>query len=106
MNNPPTTPYVYQPFPTTVYKGTGNKVVPDQDALDKALGEGWKHEPIPPVKEPDPDLEAAAKEIAVAAKDLVVAAEKEPKDEPVPDHKKANDKPNEKSNDKPVYAKK
>lgn len=91
LNNPMTPPYVFQAFPTTVYKGTGNKVVPDQEALDKALGEGWKHEPIPPEKAPDPDLEAAAKEIATAAKDLVVAAEKD-KDEPA-EHKKPVEKP-------------
>jgi hypothetical protein len=65
LNNPPQVPYVYQPFPTTVYHRTkGNKVVPDQEALDAALAEGWKHEPIP--SEPPPELDAATKEEAVA----------------------------------------
>ena len=49
LNNPATPPYVFQPFPTTVYHHATkrNKIVADQEALDAALAEGWKHAPIP-----------------------------------------------------------
>jgi len=69
LNNPVTPPYVYQPFPTTVYHhATGrNKVVPDQEALDKALAEGWKHTPTA-ASDPPPEIELddATKEEAAA----------------------------------------
>lgn len=61
LNSPPTEPYVYQPFPTTVYHHATrrNKVVPDQEALDAALAEGWKHTP-PPSEPPPVEIEPAA----------------------------------------------
>jgi hypothetical protein len=69
LNNPPTPPYVYQPFPTTVYHHATKrtKVVTDQDALDKAEAEGWKHEPIPSEPPPEIELDAATKEEVAAA---------------------------------------
>ena len=68
LNNPPQVPYTYQPFPTTVYHHATkrNKVVPDQEALEKALAEGWKHEPIPSEPPPEIELDAATKEEAAA----------------------------------------
>ena len=69
LNNPVTPPYVYQPFPTTVYHAKlGNKVVPDQEALDEALAAGWKHEAPDPKKDLPPEIEpdAAAREEVAA----------------------------------------
>lgn len=69
LNNPVTPPYVFQAFPTTVYHHATkrNKIVADQEALDAAVAEGWKHAPpdpkdLPPEIEPD----AAGKEEAAA----------------------------------------
>jgi hypothetical protein len=68
LNNPPQVPYTYQPFPTTVYHHATkrNKIVPDQEALDAALAEGWKHEPIPSEPPPEIELDVATKEEAAA----------------------------------------
>ncbi len=68
LNNPQTPPYVFQPFPTTVYHHATkrNKIVPDQEALDKAMAEGWKHEPVPSEPPPEIELDAEAKEEVAA----------------------------------------
>jgi len=68
LNNPVTPPYVYQPFPTTVYHHATkrNKIVPDQEALDKALAEGWAHTPVESDPPPEIELDPEAKEEASA----------------------------------------
>jgi hypothetical protein len=78
LNNPVTPPYVFQPFPTTVYHAKlGNKVVPDQEALDEALAAGWKHAPPDPKKDIPPETEPdAAKEEPNAADHRKPAAKK------------------------------
>jgi hypothetical protein len=68
LNNPPQVPYVYQPFPTTVYHHATrrNKVLATQEALEEALAAGWSRDPIPSEPPPEIELDAATKEEAAA----------------------------------------
>ena len=71
LNKPPVEPYVYQPFPKTVYHPDGrNRIVRDEPEMEMALEAGWKLKPIvaaPAVEQADLDPETAAEAAAIDA---------------------------------------
>ena len=47
LNKPPVEPYVYQPFPKTVYHPDGrNRIVRDEPEMEMAMEAGWGLKPI------------------------------------------------------------
>ena len=76
INNPPKAPYVFEPFPTTVYKlkppkedkapkEWDNKIVHNEKELKEAEGKGWVHKAPNPE---EPEAESAEKPAAAPAK--------------------------------------